>query len=67
MRFLTERELAQHLNLSTRTLQCWRRTGRGPQWHKIGGAVRYDARIIEKFIQAAAREPTQSDGAKAGR
>jgi predicted site-specific integrase-resolvase len=57
MRFYTEIELAQRLNLSRRTLQAWRRQGRGPQWVKFTGAIRYDARVIEEFIEAGRRGP----------
>ena len=57
VRFFTEIELARHLNVSRRTLQAWRRQGRGPQWVKIGGAVRYDIQTIENFILAGVRGP----------
>jgi predicted DNA-binding transcriptional regulator AlpA len=36
-----ERELAERLDLSIRTLQAWRLRGVGPRWVKLGASVRY--------------------------
>lgn len=38
---LRERELAQRLGVSQRTLQRWRNTGYGPSFLRAGGAIRY--------------------------
>jgi hypothetical protein len=39
--FLTEKELAARWRLSTRTLQRWRRDGRGPDHAVIGERILY--------------------------
>ena len=50
-RLLTERELANLWNISTRTLQRWRANGTGPNFVRIGDSIRYrprDARAYEE-------------------
>lgn len=51
-----EREAAQALAVSPRTLQAWRRRGVGPPFVRLGRAVRYDAAALERWI--AARQVT---------
>lgn len=50
---LTEIELAERLGLSVRTLQDWRRAGKGLSYLKIGKSVRYPLEIIEQFEAAS--------------
>ncbi|KAA6181768.1 helix-turn-helix domain-containing protein [Thiohalocapsa marina] len=38
---LTEREAALILSVSARTLQAWRVSGGGPEYVKLGRAVRF--------------------------
>ncbi len=51
--FLTERKLAERWDMSERTLQRWRwdwpRKKQGPEWVKIGTAIRYDLNVIEEY------------------
>lgn len=58
---LKEVELAQHWNLSVRTLQKWRQTGEGPRWRKIGGLVRYSWDDIEEFEEKSRKENTSHE------
>jgi predicted DNA-binding transcriptional regulator AlpA len=63
---LTEIETAQLLGISPRTLQNWRRSGRGPVHVRLGGLVRYAPQDVESFIAqgrsiAASRSDTKSD------
>jgi hypothetical protein len=71
---LTEVETAQLLGVSPRTLQNWRRTGRGPVHVRLGGLVRYAPADVEAFIAASRRgtaansdtpqtDPLQADAA----
>jgi predicted site-specific integrase-resolvase len=46
---LREREAADILKLSPKTLSRWRWAGKGPVFRKIGGAVRYDLADIHQF------------------
>lgn len=57
----TEAKLAERWDVSTRTLQRWRREGKGPQFLRLGRRVLYPFSEIDAFEQAArARE----DGAR---
>jgi predicted DNA-binding transcriptional regulator AlpA len=46
---LNEIQAAEFLGVSTRTLQAWRVSGRGPRYCKIGRAVRYQRRELVSF------------------
>lgn len=51
---LTEREAADYLRLAPATLARWRWRGdRGPNWRKLGGAVRYATRDLEDYLAKA--------------
>ena len=60
---LTEKQVAQRLGLSTKTLQQWRWRGIGPRFRKLNYAVRYDPNDIELYIESAGRNST-SEGVK---
>ncbi len=49
---LTEQQVADILNLSARTLQAWRLSGRGPTFTRISGVVRYPENDLRAFINA---------------
>ena len=49
-RLLNEREVADWLNLSERTLQGWRLRGEGPAFEKLGRSVRYSPASVEAWI-----------------
>lgn len=51
-RYLTQRELAQRWNVSTRTLERWRGERYGPAWHVLGGSVRYNASDVLAYEAA---------------
>lgn len=57
-RVLTERETAEYLNISHRTLQKLRVVGGGPQYVKIGRSVRYRAADLDAFLTAGERQNT---------
>ncbi len=63
---LTEIETAQLLGISPRTLQNWRRGGRGPVHVRIGGLVRYTPQDVEAFI-ARGRSTNAAADAKSDR
>jgi predicted DNA-binding transcriptional regulator AlpA len=53
-RFLTEKEVSEITGISVKTLQRWRLMGdQGPRYRKLGGAVKYEIRDLEIFIQSA--------------
>jgi excisionase family DNA binding protein len=51
-KYLSEREAATHLGLSRKTLTRWRWAGKGPAFHKFGGAVRYARDDLAAFVAA---------------
>lgn len=51
-KLLTEREAAERLAVSIKTLRRWRWAKVGVSYTKIGACVRYDANTIESFIEA---------------
>lgn len=42
LRVLTQREVAELLKISERTLEEWRLARSGPPWRKVGARVRYE-------------------------
>jgi len=59
-KLLTETEAANLLALSAKTLRRWRWAGLGPEFVKLGGAVRYRAEDIAAFIEFGKMKPTAS-------
>lgn len=59
-RRLTEKEAADRLALSARTLQQWRVKGGGPPFLKLGAAVRYDADALDQWAEAQTRASTSA-------
>ncbi|MGE0530766.1 MAG: helix-turn-helix transcriptional regulator [Hyphomonadaceae bacterium] len=51
-RRLTVDEAAQVLCVSVKTLEAWRRLGKGPMFVKLGRAVRYTMRDLNQFTLA---------------
>ncbi len=59
-RLMTEKEVAEVLAVSVKTLQDWRRTGLTPRGEglpfiKMGRSIRYDKADLELFINAMPR------------
>jgi len=55
---LNEAQTAEVLNVSPATLRRWRWAGKGPQFRKIGGAVRYSPGDIDAYVEASLRSST---------
>ncbi|HCD06458.1 MAG: DNA-binding protein [Methylophaga sp.] len=47
---MTAADVAQLLKVSTQTLANWRSSGQGPNFHKVGGSVRYELADIKEFV-----------------
>lgn len=60
---LDEKDAADRLGLSPRTLQSWRISGGGPIYRKIGRRVAYAVDDLAAFVEAGARANT-SEGAR---
>jgi hypothetical protein len=64
--FLDERQAATFLNISPRTLQAWRVKGGGPQFVKVGAAVRYRVEDLLGWVEEQNRASTSDSGPAAG-
>jgi hypothetical protein len=53
---LTECEVAKRLRMKPGTLRRWRHEGRGPEWVRLEGAVRYAPEALARFV-ASGRRP----------
>lgn len=51
-RFYSERDLAEVLGISVKTLQGWRFRGQGPAWRRLCGTIRYDVQAFDLWVQA---------------
>ena len=58
-----ERQAAEHLNLSVRTLQQWRYRGCGPRYVKLGGAIRYRPEDLDAWLIERSRTSTAGGAA----
>lgn len=55
---LNEKQAAEILGLSPRTLQKWRVIGGGPGFCKLLGAVRYSRADLNEFVERSRRRST---------
>jgi predicted site-specific integrase-resolvase len=60
---MREAQAARLLGLSVRTLQKWRWNGKGPEFLRLNGAVRYNHADLIRFISSARRSSTSDPGA----
>ena len=60
--YMGTREAAALLGLSPRTLDRYRVTGKGPEFHKFGSRVRYLRADVEAWAAAWRRSSTSDDG-----
>lgn len=51
-RSLTVEETAELMSVSVKTLEAWRRLGKGPEFVKLGRSVRYTMRALDAFTRA---------------
>ena len=58
--YLTEDELADHLNKSRRTIQRWRALGIGPPWTEVGDSIFYRIESVTKWIVDNERQPVRA-------
>jgi len=58
----TERQLAEFLGVSMRTVQAWRQRGGGPKFQKVASAVRYAPNDVECWLATRTRLSTSDPG-----
>ncbi len=59
---VNQKQAAQFLGLSPRTLESWRLTGGGPVYIKVGRRVRYRGCDLEAWLNARRRISTSDPG-----
>ena len=59
---LNEKQAAEFLNVSPRTLQAWRVKGGGPAFLKLGAAVRYRPEALADWVEEQNRANTSDTG-----
>ena len=60
--YLSTRQAAEYLGLSTRTLDRYRVSGDGPVFHRFGGRVRYLRVDLDAWAATRRRASTSDDG-----
>ncbi len=58
---LTERQLAERLGISVRTLQAQRQRGGGIPFVKLGRSVRYASSDVEQYLEQHRHRSTSED------
>lgn len=61
-RFISERDAADYLGVSVKTVQAWRAKGDGPKFAKFGRAVRYQLNELTRWAEAQQRRSTSDVG-----
>ncbi len=56
--FLTPVQVSERLGISVGTLAQWRYLGLHLPYHKIGGRIRYDRKVVDRYIKATTRQST---------
>lgn len=49
---MTADQVAEYLQVSTKTMDDWRRKKHGPRWIKVGGSIRYRVRDVDAYLDA---------------
>jgi predicted DNA-binding transcriptional regulator AlpA len=55
-RLMTQRQLAQCLKVSSRTLERWRAAGTGPEFIRLGKLVRYQADHVSNWLEGGSSQ-----------
>ncbi|TQM42634.1 helix-turn-helix transcriptional regulator [Halopolyspora algeriensis] len=53
-RFLSPKELAEHLGVSKRTIDTWRQRGEGPRAYRVGRHLRFSVEDVEAWLEERA-------------
>jgi hypothetical protein len=51
MDYISSETLAARLELTVACLEKWRLAGIGPQWVRLGGAIRYAVGDVERWLR----------------
>lgn len=56
-RLLTTEEASKLLNITKRTLERWRKAGKGPKYVTLGRSIGYQAEDIQTWVDDQKKEP----------
>lgn len=59
-RLLTQRQFAEMLGVTPRSLERWRETGDGPPFLRVGGLVRYAPADVSAWLETRRRTSTSA-------
>ena len=65
--FINTESAARRIGLHPDTLRRLRRTGGGPRYARVGTAVRYDIRELDRWLEERSFRSTAEEIAKEGR
>ena len=60
-KYLNNREAAEYLGLSVRTMNRYRVTGDGPPYYRLGGRVRYVRAELDEWVTGSRRTSTSDE------
>lgn len=65
--YLTPQQAGQYIGVTARTLIEWRRTGRGPEYVRLGngptGRVRYERAKLDAYMHSRTQTSTSAESA----
>lgn len=64
-KYLTVSDAAGLVGLAEQTLNCWRVSGYGPAYHKLGRRVVYEAEELERWVQSRRTRHTSEEQRRA--
>ena len=53
--WLTPAQAAAYLGVSVRALECWRASGTGPQYRRVGRTIRYHLDALDAIVNTDAQ------------
>lgn len=62
-RLVNTQTAADYLGLRPVTLEAWRTRGGGPEYVRLGRAIRYDMAALDRFIEANSERSTSERNA----
>jgi excisionase family DNA binding protein len=65
-RLMTQRQLAECLKVSNRTLERWRAAGIGPEFIRLGKLVRYQADHVSNWLKGGSSRLDAASTAASG-
>jgi hypothetical protein len=62
MELISQEQVAKMIGVKVSALQKWRVLGRGPDFIKVGGLVRYEVDALKAWLKSRTRSAQSSNG-----